>query len=272
MTKGLRPDGITWEAVESCFSARDPIFTNAWISQLLLAMGSPLAPGRTREELATALSNAAANYAFDYYNQIQPGPQELEAQADEISRACRLVLNSLGIIGLRKVTGENLFPVLGPGGLYAAAADGGAVDGRASVLAAVQSVADLKGWAEALRETAKRQGIIHPKAKPGRPPNRAYERLLADLTRIYFEGWDRLPGISTSHRRPSASEGEISETRSALEARVEASGKPIPQGFLRFLCEVSDALLGRGVPAPESAEAIAKAWSRLPAEDRLKFD
>lgn len=270
MSRELRP-ALAWETVERCFPDRDPIFSKARTSELLVSMTRPLAPGRTVEELANALSHAAADYAFDLWGQSQPTADGLSAQVRIIRSHCTALLNSLGITGEREVEHSAMYPFLTNGAFYAAAVGSGEGSGRGAVLHAVQSVADLRRWADQLAVVSKRQSALHP--TPGnRPKNKAYSRLLCDLTRIYYDGWDALPGISMSRGVGSVPDAEEQEASTSFEAALYAKGTPLPLGFLRFLCEVLRALNERGIEAPTNPEAVAKAWSRLPPDDKFRFD
>lgn len=269
MTREKRP-ALTWETVEKCFPGHAPIFTLARTSELLIAMTRPLAPDRTVEQLAEALSEVTGTYAFDLWGQGQPSADALTEQARMIRKQCSALLSSLGITGERKVEHASMYPFLAGGGLYAAAADmpGG---GREAVLRAAQSIADLKAWAGRLAVVAERQSRLH-RARGGRPKNKAYTKLLCELTRIYWEGWDALPGISVSRGVGSVEDARDHEHSTGFEASLYADGAPMPLGFLRFLCEVCRALNDRGIEAPSSPDAVAKAWSRLPLDDKLRFD
>lgn len=267
MSKKMRPDAITQTMVHRCFT--DPAFDRANTAALQLAVGKPLAPGRTQEGLSVALSDAVASYAFDYWRQVQPDSDTLEAQAQEVSGACRFVLEAVGInqnpVAPRPVAPESLYPALGSGGLFAAAASDGAESGEDAVMSALRAVADLKRWSDKLAGIArKRSAMKLPGALPkrGKPKNHALDKLLDRLTTIFFTGWDELPTASSSRSTGTADDGESAVALGGLEARSYETGEAVPVGFLRMMCEVMAVIQERGFPAPDTPAATEKAWRR----------
>jgi hypothetical protein len=267
MSKKMRPDAITRAMVHGCFT--DPAFDRINTAALQLAIGKPLAPGRTQEALAVALSNAVASYAFDYWRQVGPDSDTLEAQAKEVSGACRLLLEAVGInqnpIAPRPVEPESLYPALANGGLFASAAMEGAESGEEAVMSALRAVGDLKRWSDALAGIARKRAAMRlpvAAAKGGRPKNHALDKLLESLTEIFFEGWDEVPSVSSSRSTGTPDDAESAVAQGGLEARSYETGEAVPVNFLRMMCEVMAVIRERGLPAPETPSAIEKAWRR----------
>lgn len=270
MNRSERP-GLSREIMLSCISGDAPVFTETKAAELVSAVG-PMAQGRTIDALAVALSTATAAYVVDLWNQSLPTDKALEERANEIKQACRTLLNLVGVTGGREVSHKSVFPFLAGGGLYAAATLDRRVSGQDAVLRALQSVADLARWSNVVASRANGRVAFHGATAANRPKNRAYNELLKELTRLYFEGWDRVPGVSSSRSKGSAEAAELQAGRSSYEAELYKSGTALPQGFLRMLCEVSRVLNDRGIEAPSGVDAVKKAWHRLPKEDSFEVD
>jgi hypothetical protein len=241
-TDDLRPT-IEWQAVQSCFD--EPIFTPARTAELLFAVGrlvhgNGLPPERVQEELR----EITANFAFNRYQELQPTTSKRDAQAAKLAQALGLALETLGFDG--EPTPDDLLPMFGRGGLFAAAAMRGEPKGEAATMNAARALRLMRQDALKLREIySKRQRMGG--AQRGRQEERAIKMLARDLSALYWLTWVESPGVAlTDEGQPNSP-------------------------FMRLFVGVQKALQERiGEPRHEPA-ALAQVWHRLSEADKLKF-
>lgn len=257
MSQELRPP-FEWSAVQGFYDA--PLFDEAKVREMLVAVGPPNDANDKLPAVAHALNEIAKVFAFDRWREAQPSSSKEEAQAKRLELACRSVLEIVGI-GDQEPSPDNLLPMFGPGGLYGAAALRGEPSGKAAVLNALRGVWLLRQDAEKLAEiAAKRQRMNPPKA--GRPEERSIKRLVAGLSSIYFDVWGKVPTVV---RAKAATQQAGRET---------LVGGEVVGPFVRFLVEVTTAIqekLGGPRTFYFSADSLAKAWERLEDDEKLRF-
>lgn len=275
MAEEMRPTAISWELVAHLHSSGS--YDHAAISELLISIGKPMVQNADAAALGRRLDASLAHYAFNVWRQIQPGPRAVKEQADVVSSACLLVLRSVGInpnpFVKEALKLEEIYPSLGPGGLYASAAAEGHPSGMEAVSEALEAVENLRRWSNALSEVAgKRQTIKGGGRRSGRPRNIALSPFFHHLTDTYFMYWDDLPSVSYARSTGTADDAEGCYDSGSLSSRMYETGEAPPVGFLRFLCEVFQRAREHGLPLlPENPSGIEKAWRRWRNEEGTEW-
>ena len=197
MTAGrLRPTEVEWDLVN------EGVFTPAVVALLIKAVGR----GRVEEEhhqtLADFLNEAVRSYFEQRRLEEQPSGRQRAAAARRLALACDAVLVASGVRHAGDVT--DLYPSLGPGGLFAEAALLSKGDGREAILRSLEGVRLLKSCADRMGQRPRLDDATWDDnsvtesdlqvAKPVRNKgSKAYSRLLQDLNEAYLHWWTDIP-------------------------------------------------------------------------------
>jgi len=199
------------------------------------------------------LQEACRAFAFDLWRETQPGIAAREAAALKIATACHSILSITGMAS-GEIDPSNLAAGLGAGGLFASAALRGEPSGKASIMNALRAVETLRTDALKMAEIEAKRRAMKP-AKRGRPESASIKRLVAALSHLYFDVWERIPTVSRA-------KGGVHSEHAPNE----------PTGPLALLLEaVTNALQACGLRFYVTPDSLIKTWERLPADERGRF-
>lgn len=243
MAADLTPP-FPWAVVESL--SAEPLYSDTDILRLFVAVGPPPDAREKVEATAFQLSELGKSFAFDLWRQVQPSASATERQARRLAAALLEALTIAGQ-GEEEFTPETLPPLLGSGGLWAAAVNRGEPSGKAFTQNALRAMHLLRLDALRLAEVAAKRRDMSP-PKVGRKPDRAMALLVEGLASLYFAVWDSVPAVS----------------------RDNTTNEPIGP-LVRLMVDVAGKLRARGLVFGSTPESLAKHWERLSHDRKLRL-
>ncbi len=193
----VRPSEVEWDRVER------GIFTPASVVLLVQSVRRGQLDESQHQALADFLNEAVRRYFFSRHEEESLSLRQRARMAQSLASACSQVLDACGVNESADV--EDMYPALGPAGLFAMAAISSGSGGREAVQSSLDGVRRLRSYAKSMEQrcllnnglwednTVKKADL----RKAGNRPNvgsGAFSRLLESLNEAFLHWWLEIPG------------------------------------------------------------------------------